>query len=173
MIHKSSRGGKVYLAGLPTVATLEHFPATDLQIVCFPETPAAKGGAQLPGAMVRHLSISNMGGWPHRAVATAMASSTIVGVRREYHRHSLRCWEASRSCSGRSGSLALGAGIPGCISGLADEASRCAAAQDYPRQRRGAVDVRHSEEFFTWQSSATSCRVCSNHQESATCGHRG
>ena len=56
LIHKSSRGGKVYLAGLPTVATLEHFPATDLQIVCFPETPAAKGGTQLPGAMVRHLS---------------------------------------------------------------------------------------------------------------------
>ena len=53
LIYQSVRKGQVFLAGLPTSQTLHAFPATDLQVVCFPESP---GGISLPRTMVVHMS---------------------------------------------------------------------------------------------------------------------
>ena len=50
MILEHSNGGAIWLSGLPTVNTLEAFPAVSLQIVCFSEPLERRGGICCPGA---------------------------------------------------------------------------------------------------------------------------
>ena len=54
-VFRSTSGGKVFLAGIPTIQTMQHFPPADLQIVCFPESLAEKGGTLLSGALECHV----------------------------------------------------------------------------------------------------------------------
>ena len=50
LILEHSNGGAIWLSGLPTVNTLEAFPAVSLQIVCFSEPLERRGGICCPGA---------------------------------------------------------------------------------------------------------------------------
>ena len=50
LVLEHSNGGAIWLSGLPTVNTLEAFPAVSLQIVCFSEALERRGGICCPGA---------------------------------------------------------------------------------------------------------------------------
>lgn len=56
LIFENRQGGQIFLGGLPTAATVQHYPDADLQVVCFPESPTQKGGIVMTGAMERHIS---------------------------------------------------------------------------------------------------------------------
>ena len=45
-------GGQVWLSGLPTVSTMQHWPAATIQVQCFAESLSQKGGIQLPGTQL-------------------------------------------------------------------------------------------------------------------------
>eukprot|EP00435_Cladocopium_sp_Y103_P035527 s950_g9.t1 len=50
VVWESSRGGKLWLSGLPMEATLAKFPTVSLQVCCFPEPLRNRGGTIIPGA---------------------------------------------------------------------------------------------------------------------------
>ena len=53
LVLRHASGGQLWLAGLPTVATLEAFPAVTLQVVCFSEPLERRGGIGCPGALCK------------------------------------------------------------------------------------------------------------------------
>eukprot|EP00434_Breviolum_minutum_P038763 symbB.v1.2.034397.t3/scaffold4431.1/size39743/2 len=56
LVLQHPNGGELWLSGLPTVATLEAFPAVSLQVVCFSEPLERRGGVQLPGAQCKTMA---------------------------------------------------------------------------------------------------------------------
>ena len=55
-IYENAQGGSLWLTGLPRESNVHQFPAnTTLQIVCFHQQVADKGGVVLPGALVCHI----------------------------------------------------------------------------------------------------------------------
>ena len=56
LVLRNANGGEIWLSGLPTVATLEAFPAISLQIVCFSEPLERRGGVCCPGAQCKVLA---------------------------------------------------------------------------------------------------------------------
>ena len=56
LVFQSEKGGKIWLSGMPTAATSHLFPRTDLQVICFQEDLARKGGVVLPSAMTTSIS---------------------------------------------------------------------------------------------------------------------
>ncbi|CAE7383352.1 unnamed protein product [Symbiodinium sp. CCMP2456] len=48
-IWRSGSGGRLFLAGLPTSATAQHFSKVALQVTCFDKTPEQRGGVLLQG----------------------------------------------------------------------------------------------------------------------------
>ena len=53
LVLRHADGGEIWLSGLPTVATLEAFPAVSLQVVCFSEPLERRGGVCCPGAQCK------------------------------------------------------------------------------------------------------------------------
>ena len=51
--------GKIFLAGFPMRQTVHKFPATALQICCFPNGPESREGVTLPGAQLMPRARSN------------------------------------------------------------------------------------------------------------------
>ena len=51
-IWTSRKGSKVFLAGLPMRRTVHKFPATALQVCCFPTGPESRERVTLPGAQL-------------------------------------------------------------------------------------------------------------------------
>ena len=58
LIYTHPSGGQLWLAGLPTIATLDEFPPVSLQVVCFPEPVVKRGGVELPSALVHNAAIA-------------------------------------------------------------------------------------------------------------------
>ena len=56
LVFQSEKGGKIWLSGMPTEATAHLFPRTDLQVICFQEDLARRGGVVLPSAMTTSIS---------------------------------------------------------------------------------------------------------------------
>ena len=53
------QGGTLWLSGLPMESTKDRFPSVSLQVVCFHQQLADKGGIQLPGSMICHVCPSD------------------------------------------------------------------------------------------------------------------
>ena len=67
-IWRSQQGGTLWLGGLPVASTVHKFPAATLQVCCFSKPVKAKGGVQLPNAMMITIAPSTKrsreAGWP-------------------------------------------------------------------------------------------------------------
>ena len=58
-IYSNAAGGAIWLGGLPTVDTAPHFPVISLQLTCFEESIAKRGGIVLPDAWHMVLAPTN------------------------------------------------------------------------------------------------------------------
>eukprot|EP00434_Breviolum_minutum_P029334 symbB.v1.2.025947.t1/scaffold2554.1/size89898/9 len=84
LVLRHASGGQLWLAGLPTVATLEAFPAVTLQIVCFSEPLERRGGIGCPGALCKVMAPTDkanreaMEGGRHRAAGITVLVRSLL-----------------------------------------------------------------------------------------------
>ena len=57
LVLETRPGGKLWLAGIPTAATMDRFPPVNLQICCMSQYPEGRGGVTLPNASLMKFDI--------------------------------------------------------------------------------------------------------------------